>query len=151
MRLCRQPTEAPPVRSMVIDNIAAKSESGMKPEEVRDREQRKQTWQALSETALNGWKAMFAKPKRQRAEPAPYPAYMYGGLMVRRSLLLPARCEWLLSVRAAIPFPTVCPCSASGIAFTGAGKGNSNFDGSRCLAGKRWAHARSSSLANLGR
>ena len=73
---------------MVIDNIAAKSESGMKPEEVQDREQRKQTWQALSETAVNGWKAMFAKPKRQRAEQAPYPAYMYGGLMVRHSPLL---------------------------------------------------------------
>ncbi len=94
MRLCRQPTEAPPVRSMVIDNIAAKSESGMKPEEVRDREQRRQSWQALSETAVSGWKAMFSKPKRQRAERAPlperhlYPPSIYETFRVRRSTVL---------------------------------------------------------------
>ena len=99
MRLCRQPTEATPVRSTVIDNIAAKSESGMKLEEVRDREQRKQTWHALSDTAVTAWKAMFSKPKRQRAERAPfpgfeqasYPASMYEALMVRHSAV-PCNC-----------------------------------------------------------
>lgn len=97
MRLCRQRTEAPPVRSTVIDNIAAKSESRMKLGEVRDREQRKQTWQALSDTAVAAWRAMFSRPKRQRGERAPFPgseqapydmASMYEAFMVSRLALL---------------------------------------------------------------
>ncbi len=71
-----------------MDNIAAKSEGGMKPDEVRDREQRKQAWQALSDTAVAAWKAMFSRSKRQRAERDPYPASMYDAFMVRRSAVL---------------------------------------------------------------
>ena len=67
-----------------MDNIAAKSESGMAADEVRDREQRKQAWQALSETAVTAWKAMFSRPKRQRAERDPFPGSMYDAFMVRR-------------------------------------------------------------------
>ena len=84
---CRQPLEAPPVRSTVLDNIMDKSERSMSPDELEDRKQRKVNWQAFSDEAVTAWKAMFSRYKRQHTERdtggGRLPPFMIDAIMVR--------------------------------------------------------------------